>query len=125
MIRRLAVALVVLAFSASAAAAQGRNPDTNKDGFISKAENVAAGEKGFALVDQNKSGFIEADEQAKLAKFTRGKNTLAPADFDKDGKVSKAEFFKASNYRFDQFDADKDGKLSRAEQEALKKARGF
>lgn len=125
MIRRLAVASVLLVFSASAAAAQGRNPDTNKDGFLSKAESQAAGDKGFAMVDQNKSGFIEADEQAKLARFTGGKNTLAPADFDKDGKVSKAEFAKASNFRFDQFDADKDGRLSKAEQDALKKARGF
>lgn len=125
MIRRLAVASVLLCLGATAAAAQGRSPDTNKDGFISRAENIAAGEKGFALVDQNKSGFIEADEQAKLAKYTGGKNTLAPADFNKDGKVSKEEFFKATNFRFDQFDANKDGKLDKTEQEALKKARGF
>lgn len=125
MIRRLAVASVLIAFCATAASAQGRHPDTNKDGFISKAENASAGETGFARIDQNKNGFIDADEQQKLAKFTGGKNTLAPADFDKDGKVSKAEFAKASNYRFDQFDADKDGKLSKAEQDALRKARGF
>ena len=125
MIRRLAVASVLLALSATAASAQGRNPDTNKDGFISKAENAAAGDKGFAMIDQNKNGHIDADEQAKLAKWTGGKNTLAAADFDKDGKISKAEFVKASNYRFDQFDADKDGKLSKTEQAAMKAARGF
>lgn len=125
MIRPLAVASLLLALSATAAAAQGRSPDANKDGFISKAENLAAGDRGFALVDQNKNGFIDADEQAKLAKYTGGKNTLAPADFNKDGKVSKEEFVKASSYRFDQFDANKDGKLDKAEQAALKAARGF
>lgn len=125
MIRRLAVASLILALSATAAAAQGRHPDTNKDGFISKAENLAAGDKGFAMIDQNNSGFIDPAEQTKLAKYTGGKNTLAPADFDKDGKVSKAEFVKASSYRFDQFDANKDGRLDKAEQAALKAARGF
>ena len=124
MIRRLAVASVLLCLGASAAAAQG-HPDANKDGFISKAENLAAGDKGFARIDQNKNGFIDPDEQARLAKYTGGKNTLAPADFDKDGKVSKAEFVKASSYRFDQFDANKDSRLDKAEQAALKKARGF
>lgn len=124
MIRRLAVASVLFVASATAAAAQG-HPDANKDGFISRAENAAAGERGFARIDQNKDGFLGAEEQARLAKHTGGKNTLAPADFDKDGKVSKAEFAKASNYRFDQFDANKDGKLDKAEQAALRAARGF
>ncbi len=124
MIRRLAVVSLLLAFSASAAAAQG-HPDANKDGFLSKTESLAAGDKGFARVDQNKNGFLDADEQTKLAKFTGGKNTLAPADFNKDGKVSKEEFVKASSYRFDQFDGNKDGKLDKAEQAALKAARGF
>lgn len=123
MIRHLAVATVLLAFSATAAAAQ--HPDVNKDGLLSKAENLAAGDKGFARIDQNKSGFLDTDEQASLARYTGGKNTLALADFNKDGKVSKEEFIKASNYRFDQFDANKDGRLDKAEQDALKKARGF
>jgi hypothetical protein len=123
MIRHLAVATVLLASSATAAAAQ--HPDANKDGLLSKAENLAAGHRGFARIDQNKSGFLDTDEQARLARYTGGKNTLALADFNKDGKVSKEEFVKASNYRFDQFDADKDGKLDKAEQDALKKARGF
>ncbi|MDB5469597.1 MAG: hypothetical protein JWR84_1157 [Caulobacter sp.] len=125
MIRHLAVASVLLVFSASAAAAQGMNPDVNKDGLLSKAESLAAGDKGFARIDQNKNGFIDPDEQARLAKFTGGKNTLAPADFNKDGKVSKEEFVKASTFRFDQFDGNKDGKLDKAEQTALKAARGF
>ena len=123
MIRHLAVATVLLASSATAAAAQ--HPDATKDGLLSKAENLAAGHRGFARIDQNKSGFLDTDEQARLARYTGGKNTLALADFNKDGKVSKEEFVKASNYRFDQFDADKDGKLDKAEQDALKKARGF
>lgn len=123
MIRHLAVATVLLVSSATAAAAQ--HPDVNKDGLLSKAENLAAGDKGFARIDQNKSGFLDTDEQARLARYTGGKNTLALADFNRDGKVSKEEFIKASNYRFDQFDANKDGKLDKAEQNALKKARGF
>ncbi|WGM39661.1 EF-hand domain-containing protein [Caulobacter sp. NIBR1757] len=123
MIRRLAVACLLLAFSASAAAAQG-HPDTNKDGYVSKAENLAAADRGFARMDADKDGVIGPAEQAKIAKMLGGRNILAPADLDKDGKVSKAEFTKASAYRFEQFDADKDGKLDKTEQAALRAARG-
>ncbi|MCE3289530.1 MAG: hypothetical protein K0R83_1542 [Caulobacter sp.] len=124
MIRRLAVASLVLALSATAAAAQRPNPDANGDGFISKAENQTAAERGFARMDADKDGTIGADEQAKIAKMMGGRNILAPADLDKDGKVSKAEFAKATAYRFDQADANKDGKLDKAEQATLRANRG-
>ena len=124
MIRRLAVASLLLAFSATAAAAQGQHPDTNKDGYISRSENLAAADRGFVRMDADKDGAIGAAEQAKIAKMLGGKNILAPADLDKDGRVSKAEFTKASAYRFEQFDVDKDGKLDKTEQAALRAARG-
>ena len=123
MIRRLAVACLLLAFSASTAAAQAQ-PDTNKDGYISKTEHLAAADRGFARMDADKDGVIGPVEQAKIAKMLGGRNILAPADLDKNGKVSKAEFAKASAYRFEQFDADKDGKLNKTEQAALQAARG-
>eukprot|EP01030_Chromulinospumella_sphaerica_P030431 gene30431-30962_t len=104
MIRRLAVASLLLASSATAAAAQPPNPDANKDGFVSKAEHLAASDRGFARMDADKDGTISPAEQAKIAKMMGGKNILSPADLDKDGKVSKAEFVKATNYRFIQAD---------------------
>jgi hypothetical protein len=124
MIRRLAVASLLLGLSATAAAAQRPNPDANGDGFVSKAENQAAAERGFARMDANKDGAVGPEEQAKIAKMMGGRNILAPADLDKDGKVSKAEFAKASSYRFEQADANKDGRLDKAEQAALRASRG-
>ncbi len=127
MIRRFAAASALFVLAAGAVSAQPRppSPDTDKDGFISLAEHLAAGQRGFKRMDANGDGFIDADEQARIAKFTGGKNILAPADLDKDGKVSKEEFMKASEYRFKQADTDGDGKLNAAEQEAMRKARGF
>ncbi|HYE46527.1 MAG TPA: EF-hand domain-containing protein [Caulobacter sp.] len=122
MIRPFAMACV-LALAASAASAQP-SPDTNKDGHISLAEHLAAGERGFKRMDANANGTIDPEEQAKIMKYTGGKNILAPADLNKDGRVSKEEFVKASNYRFKQADADSDGRLNKAEQQALMKARG-
>ncbi|NBB15354.1 hypothetical protein GVN21_08295 [Caulobacter sp. SLTY] len=126
MIRRFAAACVLAVLAAGAASAQPRppSPDTDKDGFISMAEHLAAGERGFKRMDANGNGVIDADEQAQIAKFTGGRNILAPADLNKDGKVSKEEFVKASNYRFKQADTDGDGKLNAAEQDAMRKARG-
>ena len=130
MIRRLAVASLLLgpcllAFSATAAAAAQRpNPDTNGDGVVSRSEHLTASDRGFARMDANKDGVIDADEQARIAKMMGGRNILGPADLDKDGRVSKAEFAKATNYRFDQADANKDGKLDQAEQATLRANRG-
>ncbi len=128
MIRRLAVASLLLGpcllgLGATAAAAQP-SPDTDKDGFISKAENLVAADRGFARMDVDKDGAIGLKEQAKIAKMLGGKNILAPADLDKDGKVSKAEFVKATTYRFTLADANGDGKLDKAEQATLRANRG-
>ena len=127
MIRRFVAACALSALMAGAASAQPRppSPDTDKDGFISRAEHLAASERGFKRMDANGNGVIDADEQAKIAKFAGGRNILGPADLDKDGKVSKEEFVKASNYRFKQADTDGDGRLNAAEQEAMRKARGM
>lgn len=125
MIRRLAVASVLLAASATAAFAQPPNPDMNKDGFVSRAEHVSASNRGFARMDQNKDGAIGPEELAKLARMMGGRNILGPADFNKDGKISREEFVKASNFRFDQADANKDGKLDKAEQATLRANRGI
>ncbi|MDO9337223.1 MAG: EF-hand domain-containing protein [Caulobacter sp.] len=124
MIRRLAVASLLLAATGAAAFAQPHNPDINNDGFISRAENLAAMDRGFARMDADKDGAIGPAEQAKIAKMMGGRNILAPADLDKDGKVSKAELVKASNYRFDQADANRDGRLDKAEQATLRANRG-
>jgi len=124
MIRRLAVASLLLALSATAASAQRPNPDANNDGFVSRAEHLAASDRGFARMDANKDGVIGPEEQAKIAKMMGGKNILGPADLNKDGKVSKEEFVKATNYRFTQADANGDARLDAAEQATLRANRG-
>lgn len=126
MIRHFAVASLVLALSAASAVAapQRPNPDANGDGVVSRAENQAAAERGFARMDADQDGAIGPEEQARIARMMGGRNILAPADLDKDGKVSKAEFVKASAYRFDQADANGDGRLDQAEQATLRANRG-
>lgn len=64
--------------------------DTDKNGSLSVEELTAhrqqMGERHFAMKDENKDGFLTADEvgERRWAK-------LSAADADKDGKLSKAE----------------------------------
>ncbi len=45
--------------------------------------------------------------------------TLTKADTDKDGKITKAEFIRKKQEKFDRFDKNKDGFLDAAEQDKI------
>lgn len=79
--------------------------DTNKDGFIDKAEADAA---------RAAMGGGGADGGGRRG----GGGMLGRADADGDGKVSLAEATAPPLARFDAADTDKDGKISDAEREA-------
>ena len=77
--------------------------DTNKDGFIDKAEADAMRKTMAGGPDGGRRG---------------GGGMLGRADADGDGKVSLAEALAPALARFDAADTDKDGKISDAEREA-------
>jgi Ca2+-binding EF-hand superfamily protein len=88
--------------------------DTNKDGFIDRAEFRAVGEKLFERLDKNKDGRLTEDE----LKGRRGGDAakrLARLDSNKDGGVSREEFLAAGEQRFARCDKNGDGKLARGE----------
>jgi len=125
MIRALSLAALASLTLAGAASAQMRPPsaDSNKDGFVSAAEHLAATEDRFKRVDANKDGVIDKAEQGRVAAMMGGRNPFGPADANKDGKVTKAEFVGAAKTRFAAADRNKDGKLDKAEQEAMRPQR--
>jgi len=126
MIRRLSLACAVILVAASGAQAQGMraDPDANKDGYVSKAEHLAVSAQRFKRMDANGDGVIDAAEQARVAQFMGGNNPLKPADLNKDGKVTRAEFDTAMNVQFVRADNNKDNRLSKAELDAMRARRG-
>jgi Ca2+-binding EF-hand superfamily protein len=86
--------------------------DTNKDGAISLDEFLARREGGFARLDKNGDGFIDASDIAATAKENvdyRIKRFLKDFDTDRDGKVTKEEFAARAKDRFAMRDLDSDG----------------
>lgn len=103
-----------------------RELDSNKDGFISKAEFDRQHGRRFNEMDSNKDGKIsleemqaahEARERRYLGRAEGFKTRFDEADADKDGRLSKEEATKMPvlSEHFDEFDADKDGKLTHDE----------
>lgn len=125
MIRRICLASALVLVSATAALAQGRPPsaDSNNDGFVTKAEHLAASAQRFKRMDANNDGVIDKAEQDHVAAFMGGRNPLTAADANKDGKVTREEFNAAGARRFTAADANKDGKLDSAEQAAMRPQR--
>jgi hypothetical protein len=112
--------------------------DTNKDGFMDRAEieaaetkvltaRKAAGlrqrEEAFRRLDANKDGSLTMQEfnaQAAAAPLRKAGATpvLNRLDTNKDGKISLAENRVPSMAQFDRADTNKDGSLSAEEQRA-------
>lgn len=112
--------------------------DTNKDGFMDRAEIEAAEtkvmsarkatalrqrESAFRTMDSNKDGSLTLQEyNAALVAAPIGKPNATPVltrlDTNKDGKVSLAENRAPSMAQFDRADTNKDGVLSADERKA-------
>jgi hypothetical protein len=104
--------------------------DANGDGFIGDDEAAAMADRVYMRLDQNNDGSVDkaefatphrrggirawfgfgADELAAVQKVREEK--FATQDADKDGKLTKAEFFADAKARLAAADTDKDGKVS-------------
>jgi hypothetical protein len=96
--------------------------DTNKDGFVDRAEWDAGQEARFKLLDTNRDGKLTKDElfvgngTPPSDRQLQGQATyFRLLDTDKDGTVSKAEFMAQSGRNFARCDLDKDGRINTAE----------
>jgi hypothetical protein len=101
--------------------------DTNKDGWVDKAEWKAGQEARFKDLDTNKDGKLSQDEF--FARTPAAPGNVLPSDrqyerqtaffqlmdSDKDGFVSKAEFIAQADRNFTRCDLDKDGRINTAE----------
>lgn len=98
-----------------------KEADSNKDGFVDKAEFQAMHDKHFSEMDTNKDGKLGKDEIKAAGKekamHEKGNRGFKKADKNEDGKLDKEE---AKNQpriskNFDKIDVDKDGTVDRDE----------
>lgn len=104
-----------------------READANKDGVITRDEALAAAERRFAGLDRNKDGALDAADGDALRKETadyRVQRFMHRYGADRDGKVTKDQFFAKAKERFARLDRDGDGTLSRGERGWHKGHRG-
>ena len=108
--------------------------DTNKDGFVDRAEWKAGQEARFRQLDTDKDGKLSQDELFARtrpadgdvlpsdAQARRQSNYFRLLDSDKDGFVSRPEFFAGADRNFARCDLDRDGRINTAEcREALRR----
>ncbi len=112
--------------TATSASAQARmiaafeKADVNHDGKITRAEFVASRNARFADMDRNGNGVITRDDFSRLIALRPKAGILidemiAQADLNRDGSVTRAEFYKAPTTDFDRADTNRDGVVDRAE----------
>ena len=96
--------------------------DTNKDGFVDRAEWAAGQEARFKLLDTNGDGKLTKDElfagtgvPPSDVQIRRQATYFRLLDTDRDGTVSKAEFMAQAERNFARCDLDKDGRINTAE----------
>jgi hypothetical protein len=128
--------LLIAAFGASAGSLAANSnavlleqidgADSNKDGYISKAELIAFRGKNFGRLDRDANGVLTRSDIPAMAKrfnpnvdFDR---LIKQFDGNGDGKVSRSEFVDGPTTIFDAADTNKDGLLSKAERNAAVKA---
>jgi Ca2+-binding EF-hand superfamily protein len=93
--------------------------DNDNDGKISKKEYINAVTKNFNTLDKNMDGVLTREELKAVGKINYRK-LVKEEDINKDGKVSKEEFDKASEKRFNIIDKNNDGFIDRQEWNAAK-----
>ena len=110
--------------------------DTNKDGFVDRAEWKAAQEARFKQLDVNGDGKLTQDEL--FARTPAVGSSVLPTDrqaerqssyfqlldADRDGVVTLAEFMAQADRNFARCDLNKDGRIDTAEcRQALQRTR--
>ena len=95
--------------------------DTNKDGFVDRAEWDAGQEARFKELDADKDGKLTKEELFAQSRSTsdraleRQDAFFRRMDTDRDGFVSRAEFMAQAGKNFARCDLDKDGRINTAE----------
>jgi hypothetical protein len=127
-------AMSVIAFGAVPASAQGNvdpaemmeRADVNGDGNISWAEMTQSREKAFTKLDRNRDGSADKKDRPTFggARFDEAMRTFAPADANRDGRISRSEFMNAPSPAFEAADTNNDRVVTAAEAKVLKTARG-
>lgn len=105
-----------------------RGADANKDGVITLEEAQAAAAKQFDQFDRTKDGAVDkADFDAMKKEMTdyRVKRFIHAFGADKDGKVTKDQFFAKARERFAAMDRNNDGTISRDEMPGRMGGRGM
>ena len=90
--------------------------DANKDGVITLDEVLATATKRFEQLDRNKDGVVDkADFEAMHKDMVAYQVQRFMHDYgaDKDGKVSRDQFFAAAKERFAERDINRDGRIDR------------
>jgi len=92
--------------------------DTDHDGFISRAEFMAADKKRFEEFDTNHDGKIDAKEIASSPPLMErnlrtAERMMKQWDANGDGVVTAEEFKAAGEQRFSKQDKDGTGKIAR------------
>jgi hypothetical protein len=96
--------------------------DTNKDGFVDRAEWDAGQDARFKELDANHDGKLTKEELFAQSRATTSDRALERQeaffrrmDRDHDGFVSKDEFMAQAARNFARCDIDKDGRTNTAE----------
>ena len=121
----LASVLFAAGPKSSAADAEFRAMDTNKDGKLSAEEHAAASKKMFDIMDANRDGKVTAAEMTAAHRRITGKKAkksdmsaadkIKVIDTDGDGILTADEHAAGSRAMFEKMDTDKDGFLTKTE----------
>ncbi len=107
-----------------------QNMDTSKDGTISRDEWSKYHEDLFARADVDRDGLLNEKEmqmyhKSMMGDMIRGKNRgmswknhAAKIDTDNDGKISRGEWTRYHQDKFDAADTGKDGSIDDKEMQA-------